>query len=172
MTSPPSTRRAIPVGELAFAGGVVALGAYALARAHTISEPISADSMGPRAMPYLVGAAMVLAGVTVIVGVFRGRLGEAEQGEDVADTEHTDWTVVATLVAILIVHIFLIVPLGWPVAAAFLFAGCAWTFGAKPRWRAVLIGAVLALVLQAVFAGGLGVSLPAGPLLEGVPFLG
>ena len=36
----------------------------------------------------------------------------------------------------------------------------------------VVIGLLLALVLQAAFAGGLGVSLPAGPLLEGVSFLG
>ena len=66
---------------------------------------------------------------------------------------------------------FLIIPAGWPVAAAVLFSGSAIVLGARPWWRATVIGVLLALVLQASFAGGLGVALPAGPLLEGVSFL-
>ncbi len=166
-----SEARTVPVGELVFAGGVVALGVFALARAHTINEPVAASGMGPRALPYLIGAALLASGAAVLVGVLRGRLGEAEAGEDVAADERTDWLTVALLVALFVVHIFLIVPAGWPVAAAVLFTGCAWVFGAKLRWRAAMIGVALALVLQLVFAGGLGVSLPPGPLLEGVSFL-
>ena len=167
-----SPDRAIPVGELVFAGGVVALGVFALVRAGSINEPLTAGSMGPRALPYIVGAALVLSGVAVVVAVLRGQRGEAEQGEDVAADESTDWVTVGLLVGLLLVHIFLIVPVGWPIAATVLFAGAAVVLGAKPWWRALAIGLVLALVLQAAFAGGLGVSLPAGPLLEGVPILG
>jgi putative tricarboxylic transport membrane protein len=163
--------RTLPVGELVFAGGVVALGLFALLRAGSINEPLTAGSMGPRVLPYLVGAALVLSGAAVVAAVLRGHRGEAEQGEDVADDEHTDWLTVAMLVGLLLVHVFLIVPAGWPVAATLLFAGSAIVLGARPWWRAVVIGLLLALVLQAAFAGGLGVSLPAGPLLEGVSFL-
>lgn len=163
--------RALPVGELVFAGGVVALGLFALVRAGSINEPLTAGSMGPRVLPYLVGAALVLSGAAVVAAVLRGHRGEAEQGEDVADDEHTDWVTVGMLVGLLLVHVFLIVPAGWPVAATVLFAGSAIVLGARPWWRAVVIGLLLALVLQAAFAGGLGVSLPAGPLLEGVSFL-
>ena len=167
----PPADRAVPVDELGFAGGVVALGIFALVRAGSINEPITAGSMGPRVLPYMVGGALVLSGLAVVVAVLRGRRGEAEQGEDVADDEHTDWVTVGMLVALLLVHVFLIVPAGWPVAATLLFAGSAIVLGAKPWWRAVVIGLLLALVLQAAFAGGLGVSLPAGPLFEGVSFL-
>jgi putative tricarboxylic transport membrane protein len=167
----PGQPRRTPVGELAFAGGVAALGVFALSRAHTIAEPITAGSVGPRMFPYVVGFALLVSGLAVALAVLRGRLGEAEQGEDVAADAHTDWSTVAVIIALLLVHIFLIVPLGWPIAAAVLFTGCAWVFGAKPRWRAATIGLMLALLLQVVFAGGLGVSLPPGPLLEGVPFL-
>lgn len=166
-----SPDRIVPVGELAFAGGVAALGLFALVRAGSINEPISAGSMGPRVLPYMVGVALVLSGLAVVAAVLRGRHGEAEQGEDVADDEHADWVTVGMLVALLLVHVFLIVPAGWPVAATLLFAGSAIVLGAKPWWRAVVIGLLLALVLQAAFAGGLGVSLPAGPLFEGVSFL-
>jgi putative tricarboxylic transport membrane protein len=167
----PSTGRTTSVGELLFAGGVVALGVFALLRAGTINEPISAGSLGPRTLPYLVGGALVVSGLAVVVTVLRGDRGQAEESEDVADDDHTDWVTVGMLVALLVVHVFLIVPAGWPVAATVLFAGSAVVLGARPWWRAALIGLVLALVLQVAFAGGLGVSLPAGPLLEGVSFL-
>lgn len=163
--------RTVPVGELGFAGGVVALGVFALVRAGSINEPLTAGSMGPRALPYLVGGALVLSGLAVVAAVLRGHRGEAEHGEDVADDEHTDWRIVGMLIALFLVHVFLIIPAGWPVAATVLFSGSAIVLGAKPWWRAIMIGLLLALVLQASFAGGLGVSLPAGPLLEGVSFL-
>lgn len=166
-----SPDRTLPVGELGFAGGVVALGVFALVRAGSINEPLTAGSMGPRALPYLIGGALVLTGLAVIVAVLRGHRGEAEHGEDVADDGHTDWRVVGALTALFLVHVFLIIPAGWPVAATVLFSGSAIVLGAKPWWRAIVIGLLLALVLQASFAGGLGVSLPAGPLLEGVSFL-
>lgn len=167
-----SEERTTPVGELAFAGAVVGLGVFALVRAGSINEPITAGSMGPRVLPYLVGTALVLTGLGVLVGVLRGHHGDAEQGEDVADDDHTDWITVGLLIGLLLVHIFLIVPAGWPIAAAVLFGGSAIVLGAKPWWRPIVIGALLALALQAAFAGGLGVSLPAGPLFEGVSFLG
>lgn len=164
--------RTIPVGELVFAGGVAALGVFALVRAGSINEPITAGSMGPRVLPYVVGAALVLTGLTVLIAVLRGHRGDAEQGEDVAADEHTDWVTVGLLVGLLLAHVFLIVPVGWPIAATVLFGGSAIVLGAKPWWRAILIGLLLALALQVAFAGGLGVSLPAGPLFEGVSFLG
>jgi putative tricarboxylic transport membrane protein len=107
-----------------------------------------------------------------MVAVLRGDRGKAEDSEDVAADEHTDWVTVGLLVGLLLVHVFLIIPAGWPVAATILFGGSAIVLGARPWWRAVAVGLLLALVLQASFAGGLGISLPAGPLLEGVSFLG
>ena len=174
MSTAPKERtaeRTAPVGELGFAGGVVALGLFALVSAGSINEPLTAGSMGPRALPYLIGGALVLSGLAVVTAVLRGHHGEAEHGEDVAADEHTDWVIVGMLVGLFLAHVFLIVPAGWPVAATVLFAGSAIVLGAKPWWRAVAIGLLLALVLQSAFAGGLGVSLPAGPLLEGVSFL-
>lgn len=167
-----SPERTVPIGELGFAGGVAALGVFALVRAGSINEPITAGSMGPRVMPYLVGSALVITGLAVAVAVLRGDRGTAEDGEDVAADEHTDWVTVGLLVGLFLAHVLLIVPAGWPIAAALLFGGSAIVLGAKPWWRAFAIGLLLALALQAAFAGVLDVSLPAGPLLEGVSFLG
>jgi len=163
--------RSRPVGEIVFAVAVVALGAFAMVDARTIPVPITAGAMGPRVMPYLVGALLVLSGLGVLATVLRGRRGEAEDSEDLDPRAHTDWATVAILVAIVAAHIALIRPLGWPVAATVLFGGVAVTLGARPVWRAVALGLVVALIIQAAMAGGLGVSLPPGPLFERVTIL-
>lgn len=164
--------RSRPVGEIVFPLAVVALGGYVLSAAGTINVPLTSGAMGPRTMPYLVGVLLVGSALAALVGVLRGGGHvEAEDGEDVDPDAATDWRTVGILVGIVLVHIVLIRPLGWPVAATVLFAGTAVTLGARPVWRALLLGAVLALLIQAAMAGGLGISLPAGPFLERITIL-
>ena len=158
-------------GELVLALATTALGAYVLVAAGSITVPGSTNTLGPRAFPYLVGGMLVAAGVVLTVLILSGRAGEEEGGEDVDPTVRTDWLTVVLLVVALVVHVFAINVVGWPFAAALLFAGAAVILGARPWWRAALIGLVLGLVIQVIFGGLLGLSLPAGPLLEGVPFL-
>ncbi|QDY91574.1 tripartite tricarboxylate transporter TctB family protein [Arthrobacter sp. UKPF54-2] len=163
------TRR--PTGEILFALLFVSVGAAGLLTAGSIPIPPSETGIGPRAFPYIVCGMLVLVGTGIVVQVLRGKVGQAEEGEDLDVTATTDWIALAKLVGFVILHIFLIEPAGWPVAAAVLFSGAAWTLEAKPLWKAVLVSVAMALVLQYVFGGLLGVSLPPGPLLEGVPFL-
>ncbi|MGO1511390.1 MAG: tripartite tricarboxylate transporter TctB family protein [Actinomycetales bacterium] len=165
---PAAVRRPLPVGEIVFAVAVVALGAYILLDAGNINVPITAGAMGPRTMPYLVGGLLVLSGLGVLATLARGGRGETEESEDTDSAAGTDWGTVGILVAVVIAHIALIEPIGWPFAATVLFAGTAVTLGARPIWRTLLVGLVMALVIQVAMAGGLGISLPAGPLLEGV----
>ena len=159
-----------PTGEILFALLFVRVGAAGLLTAGSIPSPPSEAGIGPRAFPYIVCGMLVLVGTGIVVQVLRGKVGQAEEGEDLDVTAKTDWIALAKLVAFVVLHIFLIEPAGWPVAAAVLFSGAAWTLEAKPLWKAVLVSVAMALVLQYVFGGLLGVSLPPGPLLEGVPF--
>jgi putative tricarboxylic transport membrane protein len=154
--------------EYGFGGLVAAIGVFTLVDATTIAAP-GANAVGPRAFPYAVGVLLVVTGVAAIIATARGKLGEAEEGEDVDSGVRTDWLTVGKLVAVLVAHLALIDVAGWPVAAALLFFGAAWTLGAV-WWRALPVAVVLALVVQVVFASGLGLSLPAG-VFEGVPFL-
>lgn len=163
-----SAAPARPVGEIVFACLILSLGIVGFVAGAGIRTPSSASDIGPRAFPFLVSGLLVLIGVGLIVQLMRGRFGAPEEGEDVDPNVKTDWLTVVKLAGFVVIHILLIVPLGWPVAAALLFFGAGWSLGAKPWWRNVLIGVVLALILQYVFAGLLGVSLPAGFLLERV----
>jgi putative tricarboxylic transport membrane protein len=157
-------------GEILFALLFVSVGAAGFVTAGSIPIPPSETGIGPRAFPYIVCGMLVLVGSGIVAQVLRGKVGQAEEGEDLDVSARTDWAALAKLVGFVVLHIFLIEPAGWPVAAAVLFSGAAWSLQAKPLWRAVLVSIVLALVLQYVFGGLLGVSLPPGPLLEGVPF--
>ncbi|SDU67990.1 tripartite tricarboxylate transporter TctB family protein [Jiangella alkaliphila] len=149
---------------------VAGLGVFVLVDTATIAVPGSANAMGPRTFPYVVGALLVGAGVAVLVATARGRVGAAEDGEDVDPNAGTDWRTVVLLVAVFLAHAWLIERAGWPLAVAVLFAGAAWTLGARPWWRPVVVGVLLGLLLQVVFGTGLGLSLPAG-WLEGVPVI-
>ncbi|MFT7839093.1 tripartite tricarboxylate transporter TctB family protein [Saccharothrix sp. BKS2] len=165
----PGPSRAARVEEGVFAGLVVALGVFTLVDTPSIPAVGQAGTVGPRAFPYAVAALLLVTGVATLVAVLRGRLGPAEDAEDVDPDARTDWATVAKLVAVLVAHLVLIEPLGWPVAGAVLFLGAAWTLGAV-WWKALPVAVVLALVAQVVFASGLGLSLPAG-IFEGVPLL-
>ncbi|MCU1511929.1 MAG: hypothetical protein JWM01_1986 [Arthrobacter sp.] len=170
MSASATTSAKRPIGEILFALVFVSVGAAGLLTAGSIPIPPSETGIGPRAFPYIVCGLLVIVGTGIVVQVLRGKVGQAEEGEDLDVTAKTDWVALAKLVGFVILHIFLIEPAGWPVAAAVLFSGAAWSLEAKPLWRAILISVVLALVLQYLFGGLLGISLPPGPLLEGVPF--
>lgn len=159
---------AAKIEEFVFGGLVVAVGVFTLVDASTIAVRDD-NAVGPRAFPYLVGALLVATGIAAIVATAKGKLGRAEDSEDVDESVRTDWLTVGKLVAVLVAHLVLIDLAGWPVAAALLFFGAAWALGAT-WWRALAVAVVLALVVQVVFASGLGLSLPAG-IFEGVPLL-
>lgn len=157
-------RAGTPVGELVFAAAVAGLGIYALVRAGSINEPLTVGALGPRTLPYIVGVLLLVLGVLNVIAVLRGHLGQPEESEDLDPDAPTHWLTVGLLIGLFVVHAFLIVPLGWPIAAAVLFSGAAWIFGTTGKVRAVIYGVILALLAQFVFAGLLGVSLPAGLL--------
>ncbi|QAY63822.1 tripartite tricarboxylate transporter TctB family protein [Xylanimonas allomyrinae] len=159
------------LGELVFAVVVVGIGALVLFESRRIAVPGSVNTLGPRAFPAIVGGVLLVSGVAVLAQVLRGHLGREEGGEDVDLAVRTDWRTVAILAGVFVLHVLTINAAGWPVSAALLFAGSAVALGARPWWKAVLGGVVLALVIQIVFGGMLGLSLPPGPLLRGVPFL-
>jgi len=159
------------LGEVLFALVFVVAGIAGLLFAGTIQVPALEAGMGPRAFPYIVSGLLTVIGAALVAQAVRGRLGDAEEGEDVDADASVDWATIGKLAGFVVVHILLIETTGWPIAAAVLFTGAAWSLGAKPLWRSAGLGVALALLLQYLFGGLLGVSLPPGPLLEGIGVL-
>lgn len=164
------TRRPIPIGDYFFAlGGIVAGVVVAIGATSIRVPPGSTNAIGPRAFPYLVALMLVVSAVAVIIATLRGHGGQAEEGEDVDEHARTDWTTVGVLTILFLVFGLMIEPIGWPIAVTVLFSGSAWKLGASRWWMALIIGAIMGLLTQYLFGTLLGISLPAGPLLDWIP---
>ena len=166
-TADGEVRRDLP--QLGLAALLAVIGAFTLYDASTL-EVGFADPVGPRVFPYVVGTVMIGLAVLLAVATLRGDLPEEEGGEDVDLTHPADWATVLKLVGVLVFTIATINLLGWAINGALLFFGSVWALGSRHPVRDLAISVVLSLVTFYAFYVGLGIHLPPGPLLEGVPF--
>jgi putative tricarboxylic transport membrane protein len=108
---------------------------------------------------------LVVTGLALGLTVWRRGSDAPEEAEDVDPTLPTDWRTLALLVAAFVAHILLLEPLGFVFTEALLFAGAAWTLGARTRWWLTpLVGLAVSLTAYVAFSRGLGVALPPGVL--------
>jgi putative tricarboxylic transport membrane protein len=127
----------------------------------------TADPIGPKPVPILLGVLLLVIAVIYAVDVARGGAGEPEAGEDVDLTLPVDWRTVLLLVAAFLVNAVLIDRLGWVISGTILFWGSAYALGNRHYVRNLLIAVGLSLITFYTFAIGLGVDLPAG-VLQGI----
>lgn len=125
------------------------------------------DPVGPRLFPIVIGTGLLLMAVVLAIAIPRGSKGEADAGEDIDPDMPSDWRTVGLLVGLFVLLIVLVEPLGWTIASALFFGGCATVLGSKLYVRNFAIGAVLAIASFYAFYSGLGIPLPAG-ILDGI----
>lgn len=146
-------------GLLLILGGAVIVNAAGLEAGLGRTGPV-----GPKAIPFAVGGALVLAALALAVDIARGGRGEQEGGEDVDLTEGSDWRTLGLLLAAFTANIVLIEPAGWPVSGAVLFFGCAYALGSRRVVRDVVLAVSLSIGSWYLFVLGLGIKLPVGVL--------
>ena len=147
---------------LALLGVVVIVDATRIGAATSSNDPV-----GPKALPILVGAALLVVAALYALDVSRGGVGEQEAGEDVELGHPADWRTVALLAGAFLLNAVLIERLGWVISGALLFAMAAFALGNRHHVRGLAIGIALSLITFYAFAIGLGVNLPAG-ILQGI----
>jgi putative tricarboxylic transport membrane protein len=123
--------------------------------------------VGPAAVPVVVGVVLLVIAVLLARDVLRGGHGESEMGEDVDLSHPSDWRTVGLLIAAFLANVVLIDRVGFPISGAVLFWGSAYALGSRHWLRDPLIALGLSVLTYLIFARGLGIGLPAGPL-EGV----
>lgn len=154
--------------ELGIAALLGAPGALVLIDAARLVTPYSqSDPVGPKTVPIIVGALLLVSAVLLAVNVLRGGHGEAEAGEDIDLNHPSDWKTVLPLAGAFIANILLIDWAGWVISGTVLFWGSVWALGSRHYVRDGLISLALSLLTFYGFYLGLGIGLPAG-LLEGI----
>ncbi|GAA1420326.1 tripartite tricarboxylate transporter TctB family protein [Streptomyces thermospinosisporus] len=152
--------------ELGVSALLLVLGVLVLSDALTMDVDLTQRGpVGPRTVPVVVGAGLLVVAALLAVDVLRGGRGQAETGEDIDLSEPADWRTVLLLAGVFLGSAVLIDPLGFPAAGALLFWGAAYALGSRRIDRDPLIAAVLSLTTYAVFDKLLGVPLPGGPLM-------
>lgn len=116
--------------------------------------------VGPTVFPYVIAGGLLLLAVGTVVSALRGAFPEREKG----DIAPMLW-----IVGGLLAQIMLLSSAGFAIATGLLFAFTAKGFGRGPLWLTIPIGIAFSLLVWFIFARGLQLSLPAGPLERLLP---
>ncbi|HEY0034434.1 MAG TPA: tripartite tricarboxylate transporter TctB family protein [Devosia sp.] len=121
--------------------------------------PVQAK-VGPTVFPYIIAGGLLLLSVGTAVSAWRGQFPEREP---------VNYRPIAWIIGGLLGQMLLVGWAGFSIGTAVLFAFVAKGFGRGPLWLTLPIGFVLAFVIWFVFAKGLQLSLPAGPVERLIP---
>ena len=111
--------------------------------------------VGPKTFPYIIAGGMFLLGVLTAIEGWRG---------DFPQREPQALAPMAWIIGGLAIQMLTMKTVGFSIATGLLFAATARGFGRGPLWMTVPIGIVFSFVVWFIFAKGLQLSLPAGPL--------
>ncbi|MBL8584599.1 MAG: tripartite tricarboxylate transporter TctB family protein [Rhizobiaceae bacterium] len=134
----------------------LALAAIAIAVSTMRAGGVAAYApVGPKTFPYIVAAGLFGLSIWTAVEAWRG---------DFPEREAQRLPPMAWILGGLIVQMLTMKTLGFSIATGVLFAATAKGFGRGPLWMTVPVGIAVAFVVWLIFAKGLQLSLPAGPL--------
>jgi putative tricarboxylic transport membrane protein len=153
--------------DLGAAVFVLALGLVSAWQAAVIPTTPLYAQVGPKAVPYLIAAALVVLGIGLVAAALRG--GWSHDLEEVRDAPPTNWRALTLLLTGLLANLALIVPFGFTVAATVQFTLAAAAFGSIAHARNVSIAFVVSLGAYALFVKVLGVNIGAG-VIEALVF--
>lgn len=161
---PPGSGRA-DVGEVLLGLGAVLFGIAIVWQTTQIRLTPAYSTVGPRVIPYIVGASLIVIGIWLAIEALTGRGGAiSTESEDADPTLPTDWRTVGMLTLALLAYLFLLQPAGFIIASTVLFAGAAFAMGSRHVARDIIAGLLMASVLYVGFTRGLDLRLPAGVL--------
>jgi putative tricarboxylic transport membrane protein len=156
------------IAELALAVGVIVLGAIVLWETRDIRITPMNSRIGPRVIPYVVGAGLVIVGIWLVIDILLGHRakpgGGGEDSEDADPTLPTDWITIGFIAAALVAYLILIERAGFIIASAVLFFGAAFGMGSRRVIRDGVVAIVMSVAVFLLFTRGLDLRLPKGVL--------
>lgn len=156
MTNTPSTSATRRPDRAALVIAVViALVAAVIVYSTATAHGGSTTRIGPGAFPYTISGCLFVLSVWTGFEAWRG---------DFPEREAQEFGPVIWIVGGLAAQMLLLNTVGFSIATGILFAATARGFGKRPLWMTIPIGIALSFVVWIIFAKGLQLSLPAGPL--------
>ena len=121
----------------------------------SMGGPATYARIGPTTFPYVIAAGLFVLAIGTAFEAWRG---------DFPEREEQNLPPMLWIVGGLAVQMLLLKQVGFSIATGLLFAATAKGFGKGPLWMTVPLGIVLAFAIWFVFAKGLQLALPAGPI--------
>ena len=140
---------------LVIAAALIVLGAVVAWDASRIGGGGAYARIGPQTIPFVIAICLGGLGIWTIFEAIRG---------DFPEREHQEAMPVLWIVAGLLVQLLTIKLIGFSIATGVLFGLVARGFGERRFWISIPAGILISIVVWAVFARGLSLTLPHGPL--------
>ena len=150
------------VGQVLLAVGVLIFGAALAYGTAQLPEATGYAKVGPRLMPTIVSAGLILLGLLLLKEALWGGFRGVDETE--AKATATDWRAFAWITAGIILNGITMVPIGFVISGTVLFMLAARGFGSTTWVKNGIIGLVIAVITYAFFNYGLGLGLPRGIL--------
>lgn len=156
--------------DLALAALFVALGSAILMLTTRIRTTVVIDPIGPRGFGYFLGGALVVGGTAVALSRLRrwndGARGDLVPSDGATDEDGTPSSALRPLLVVASAgaYILLLGRLGFLLATPLFLGSLLWLMRTRSVRGRIVLPVVFTVVVFAVFALGLNVNLPAGPL--------
>ncbi len=160
MSAPGPESRGPDRAAMVIAAGLAVVAAVIAWQTSRMPATAQYARIGPTAFPYLVAAGLAVLAVATAISAWRGGFPERE-----ADRAGPMLWIIGGLA----LQMLTLKAAGFSIATGLLFALAARGFGRGPLWMTIPIGVALSFVLWLIFARGLQLSLPQGPLERLVP---
>lgn len=143
-------RAALGVGiALALVGAIIIWSTYSQV------VGFSPDPIGQKVYPYIIGAGFLGLSVLTVLEALRG---------DFPERPEQNWPPILWVIGGLAAQLLLLYYAGFSIATGLMFACTAHAFGEKRIWLTIPVGIVFAFIIWIIFAKGLGLGLPPGPI--------
>ena len=154
-SGPTIEKRRADGAALVIAAAMFVLAAVLVWDASRLGGAATYARIGPQIAPQVIAICLAGLGIWTVVEAFR---------RDFPAREPQEFRPVLWIVAGLIGQLVLLRITGFSIATGVLFGFVAYGLGRRPLWIGIPAGIVIALVVWIVFARGLALHLPGGPL--------
>lgn len=140
---------------LVIAAGLLALALLVAWDASRLGSGGAYARIGPQTIPYVIAFCLAVLAVSTVIAAYRHSFPERDE-QDIAP--------VLWIVGGLVAQMALIKFTGFSIATGILFGMTARGFGARRLWFTIPAGILIAGLVWLIFARGLSLTLPSGPL--------